>query len=178
VRFTEDLGLEVLSIQAGLDRSVGGNLRPGHIVNLYGNGRTKEGDPFTRLIESQVWVVGVSAAGQEVSNATPVINQDTGELTYTGGDQDRSASVIIVAVRPDQALNIVNAIGAENLSPYVTLAASQTAASALATPVPAATASPTFGLPDWIRLTATALAEQIRLTPPPKGPITGGGGTR
>jgi hypothetical protein len=178
VRFTQDLGLEVLSIQAALDRSVGGKLRPGHMVNLYGNGRTKQGDPFTRLIESQVWVVAVSASGQAVSNATPVVNLETGELTTTGGEEDRSASVITIAVRPDQALNIVNAIGAENLAPYVTLAASQTAASALATPVPEATASPTFGLPDWIKLTATALASQIALTPPPRGPVTGGGGTK
>jgi hypothetical protein len=177
VRFTEDLGLEVLSFSAGVDRTVGGDLRAGHIINLYGNGRTKEGDPFTRLIESQIWVVKVSAAGQAVTNETAVPDPVTGELTVTGGDRNRSASLITVAVRPEQAQNIVNALGAENLNPWVTLAASQTAAALVATPVPAV-ATPTFGLPLDISLTATALALQIQLTSAPRAPVTGGGGSR
>jgi len=177
VRFTDDFGLEVLSFQAGIDRTVGGELRAGHLVNLYGSGRTREGEPFTRLIESQVWVVRVSAAGQPVTNETPM-PQDTGELVVLGGDRNRAASVITVAVRPDQALNIVNALGAENLSPWVTLAANQTAASLLATPVPPPTASPTWGLPPDIAATATYIARQLAPTQPPVRIDTGGGGSR
>lgn len=176
VRFTDDLGLEVMSFQAGIDRTVGGELRAGHLINLYGNGRTREGEPFTRLIESQIWVVRVSAAGQAVTNETPVPDIDTGELVVSGGDRNRAASVITVAVRPEQAHNIVNSLGAENLSPWITLAASQTAASLRATPVPAATA--TFGLPPDIAATATALARAILATPQGRLGDTGGGGTQ
>lgn len=172
VRFAEDLGLEVLTFQAGLDKTVGGEIRPGHLVNLYGTGRTREGEPFTRLIEPQVWVVDVSAAGQPVSNATLV--PDQGELRVEGGDQQRATSTVTVAVRPDQAYNIINALGAENLQPWVTLAASQTAASVLATPVPLPTN--TAGLPPDIAATATWIAGQLAPTVPPIAPGTGGGG--
>jgi len=176
VRFADDLGLEIVTFQAGIDKAVGGELRPGHIVNLYGTGRTREGDPFTRLVEPQVWVVEVSASGQQVSSETPIPDPETGELVIEGGDRNRAASTITVAVRPEQAYNIVNALGAEGLSPWVTLAASQTASSLLATPVTLPSPSPTFGLPPDIAATATAIAEQLRNTPVPSGPRTGGGG--
>jgi hypothetical protein len=174
VRFAEDLGLEVVTFQAGLDRTVGGELRPGHLVNVYGNGRSREGEPFTRLIEDQVWVVAVSAAGQPVTNETAVPGED-GELQIEGGDRNRGASLITVAVTPDEAFNIINSIGSEGLNPWVTLAASQTASGVMATPVPSPMPSATWGLPPDIAATATALANALA-SPVPRPPITGGGG--
>lgn len=143
VRFVEDLGLEVVTFSAGIDRTVGGQLRPGHVINLYGYGKDAETrQAFTTLIEPRLWVVRVSAGGQPVSSATAQPDLDTGEYREVGGERSAPSSLITVAVPPDTAYHIIDALGAQGLSAWASLAASQTANLQVATAVPAAAATP------------------------------------
>jgi len=179
VRFVEDLGLEVVSFGAGVDRTVGGALRAGHIVNLYGFGR----DPatnveFTELIEPRVWVVKVSAGGQALNEGTARVDPNTGEIQTEGGDQVQPATLITVAVTPQQAYKIIHALGARGLNAWITLAANQTASITAATPASTPAPPPTPGLPPDLSLTATALWNAINATQPPRAPRTGFGGTQ
>lgn len=179
VRFVEDLGLEVISFTTGVDRAVGGQLRPGHIVNLYGFGRDREtNEPFTRIIEPRLWVVKVAAGSSAISNATPRPDPETGQYQVEGGDREGQATLITVAVQPQQAYNIVNTLGADGLQAWVTLAANQTADAALATPVATAAPPPTAGLSQELSLTATALWNLVNATRPASAPRTGYGGVR
>lgn len=171
VRFVEDLGLEVLSFQASADRVVGGQLRPGHIINLYGFKVGAEEETITTLIEPRLWVVGVSSGGAPVTDATPRPDYGTGEYTVIGGERDRPGTLITIAVPPEKAVKIIDALGAQRFNPWVTLAANQTVAAALEPPEPAATP----GLPANLIATATELARSLLVTPPPPPPPTGGG---
>jgi hypothetical protein len=175
VRFTSDPNLEIVSFNASVDRMVAGKVKPGSLINLYGYGRNdKTNEPFTVLVEPRVWVVAVSASGQNVSNATVVPDPKTGKLTVSGGEQNRPATTLTVAVPPEKAFNIINSFGAESMNAWVTLAANQSVTAAnMATPVPQATATP--GLPLNIALTATALYLKTIATVPPSGPRTGDG---
>lgn len=177
VRFVKDLNLEIVTFGASIDRLVGGELRPGHVVNLYGTGRDSEArTEFTTLIEPRVWVVGVSAgsSGSQYTQATLVPDLETGEILTEGDStRDRPVTMVTVAVPPETAFKIVDALGAQRLDPYVTLAANQTVDSTFATPASVATA--TAGLPPDLALTATALYLQLQSTPPPPPPATGGG---
>ncbi|MFN8422794.1 MAG: SAF domain-containing protein [Anaerolineae bacterium] len=176
VRYVKDLNLEIVSFSAGPDKLVGGKLRPGHIVNIYGAGRDDKNREFTVLIEPRVWVVGVSAGGGPVSQATLQPDPTTGEIKKSGPDRERTATLVTVAVPPDKAFHIIDALGAQKLDPWLTLAANQTPGQLYATPVAAATA--TNGLPYDLSLTATALANILKSTPAPPLPRTGGGAGR
>lgn len=176
VRYVKDLNLEIVSFSAGPDKLVGGKLRPGHIVNIYGAGRDDKNRQFTVLIEPRVWVVGVSAGGGPVSQATLQPDPTTGEIKKSGPDRERTATLVTVAVPPDKAFHIIDALGAQKLDPWLTLAANQTPGQLYATPVAAATA--TNGLPYDLSLTATALANILKSTPAPPLPRTGGGAGR
>jgi hypothetical protein len=125
VRFVGDMALEIVSFQVSVDRVVGGKVRPGHVINLYGTGRD-DADPFTILIEPRLWVVGVSSGGRPVTDATPQPDAVTGELHYIGGERDMPSTLITVAVPPREAVNIIHELGSRRLDPYVTLAASST----------------------------------------------------
>ncbi len=172
VRFVEDLGLEIVSFQAGTDRVVGGQLRPGHIINLYGFSVGADEETYTVLIEPRLWVVNVTSGGAPVTDATPRPNLSSGEYEEVGGGRDRPANLITVAVPPEKAVKIIDALGAQRLNPWVTLAANQTVASAIMeTPAP----PPTAGLPEDLAGTATALWEKINQTPVPPPPSTGYG---
>lgn len=173
VRFVKDLNLEIVSFAAGLDELVGGQIRPGHVINLYGTGRNDDNQEFTVMIEPRLWVVGVQAGGGPVSEATPLVNPETGAVEVASGRQERPASLITVAVPPAKAFNIIDAIAARGLQPYVTLAANQTVDATFATAIP----SPP-SLPPDLALTATALAGIIASTPVPPPPPTGGGMSR
>lgn len=178
VRFVKDLGLEMVSFSASTDRLLGGQLRSGQIVNLYGNGRDKKTNvDFTVLIEPRLWVVEVLAGAEPAAAVTPEVNPETGEYDQSSGDT-RAGTMITVAVPPQVAFHIIDLLGAQGLQPWVTLAANQTAQSALATPVapPAPTSTPS--LPPDIAATATALWRQLQATPPPGPPVTGDGGGR
>jgi hypothetical protein len=177
VRFVEDLNLELVSFAASVDRLMGGELRPGHIINLYGFTQAGAQESVTELIEPRLWVVKVSSSGQPVSEATPQYNPDTAKMEYPGSDADRPATLVTVATTPDKAYKIIDALGAKRMTAWVTLAANQSATAALATPIVAApTATP--GLSLELSLTATAIAESLRATQPPPPPKTGGGGSR
>jgi hypothetical protein len=179
VRLTSDPSLEIVSFNASVDRMVAGKVKPGSLINVYGYGRDpKSNEPFTVLVEPRVWVVAVSASGQNVTNATVVPDPKTGKLTTSGGDQNRPATTLTVAVAPDKAFNIINSFGAQSMNAWVTLAANQSASLTAATPLPPPTA--TAGLPLDIALTATALWKVINSTPAPAPPRTGDGwgGTR
>lgn len=175
VRYTTDPNMEIVSLNASIDKMVAGKIKPGSLVNIYGFGKEPAtNDPFTVLVEPRVWVVAVSAGGSPVSSATLVPDTQTGRLAMTGGEQDRPASTLTVAVPPQQAFNIIDSFGAKGMSAWVTLAANQTVnAAAPATPLPMATA--TAGLPPDIALTATALYNAIKATVPPAPPVTGDG---
>jgi hypothetical protein len=175
VRFTVDPNLEIVSLNASIDKMVAGKIKPGALVNLYGFGRENQtNEPFTVLVEPRVWVVAVSAGGSAVSSATLVPNSQTGDVTISGETEDRPATTLTLAVPPQRAYNIIDSFGAQGMNAWVTLAANQTAnTTAPATPLPASTATP--GLPLDIALTATALFNAIQATVPPAGPATGGG---
>jgi hypothetical protein len=144
VRFVEDLGLEIVSFSAGIDRLVGGQLRPGHLVNLYGNGRDPlNNEPYTELIEPRIWVVEVAAGGQPNQFATPRPGSD-GIYREEVSRNEPAGTLITVAVEPKRAYHIIDALGAKGLQAWVTLAASgDTAFAARPTATPAAVALPT-----------------------------------
>lgn len=176
VRYVKDLNLEIVSFSASPEKLVGGKLRPGHIVNVYGSGRDEQNRQFTVLVEPRVWVVGVSAAGGVPSQATLQPDATTGEIKRTGDARERMVTLVTVAVPPDKAFHLIDALGAQKLDPWVTLAANQTPGQLYATPVVAASA--TAGLPYDLSLTATALAQFLKSTPAPVVPRTGGGADR
>lgn len=176
VRFTEDLNLEIVSFQAPIDRLVGGEIRPGHVINLYGTGRNSDNEEYSVLIADRLWVVRVTAGGGPVTQATAIPDLGDGSITYEGDvGRNRPGTLVTVAVAPATAAKIIDALGAQGLAPYVTLAASQSADSAFATPVAVAT---TVGLPPDLALTATAIANLLRSTPVPAPARTGGGASR
>ncbi len=173
-RWVEDFNLELVSFSASVDRLLGGDLRPGHLINLYGFTQAGAEESITQLIEPRLWVVRVSSSGQPVSEATPVYNPDTGRMEYAGGGTDRPATLITVATTPDKAFKIIDALGAKRMTAWVTLAANQSAGAVLATPVAVApTATP--GLPPDLALTATAIAILSQATQPAARVSTGGG---
>lgn len=143
VRLATDLDLEIVSFQAGTDRLVGGALRPGHLINIYGFGRdeaTREN--HTQLIDSRVWVVDVSASGRRLDLPTPQPDPVSGVYRASkAGSGGSSASLITVAVEPWRAARLIDALGAEGLQVWVSLAASDIARYSTATPRPAATAT-------------------------------------
>ncbi len=179
VRFVDDLGLEIVSFQAGVDRMVGGQLRPGHIINLYGIGRDDESNDYTTLIEPRLWVVDVTTGGQSVAVETPRPDVQTGEYDEISEGRVRPGTMITVAVEPDRAFRIIDALGAQGLSAWATLAANQTVDfTRAATPVATAEPPATPGLPPDLALTATAIWEAINATPAAQPPRTGFGGLR
>lgn len=157
VRLAADLDLEIVSFQAGVERLVGGALRPGHLINIYGYGRDdKTRRNATRIIDSRVWVVDVSAAGRRLALPTPRPDVETGAYgeEEAGGGGAAVASLITVALEPWRAARLIDALGAEGLQVWVSLAASDIARYSTATAEPAATATrpaPTPWLtPPWM----------------------------
>lgn len=170
VRFVSDPNLEIVTFSAGVDRTVGGQLRPGHLINLYGFGRDKTtNEAFTTLVEPRLWVVKVGSGGGPVTNATPRPDIDTGDLYYEGGDRESNATLITVAVTPQQAFHIIDTLGAEGMSAWATLAGSGTAD--VATPV-----APTPGLTADTVATLEHLRAALQPTAAPTIGIYGYGG--
>jgi hypothetical protein len=165
-----DLNNELVSFAASLDRMVAGRLKPGQYINIYGTSTGKPEDTYTVLIEPNVRVVSaVQSSGGDVG-ATPVADWETG-LVRNEGDQ-RTATLLTVSLPPDKAYNLINALGARGLSPWVTIAAN-TSVQPMATPVVDVGQLPDF--PD-IAATMTAIALTVAPTTQPQGPVTGGGG--
>jgi hypothetical protein len=136
-RLSPDLTKEILSFQAGVDRMVAGHLRPGHLINLYGFQRGTEADTFTALLERQLLVVDVQqSSGQASQLSTPQVDYARGAVVYRG-DADRPGTMVTVAVPPEVAFRIIDALGAQGYDAWVTLAASRSVAVGRPTPVPA-----------------------------------------
>jgi hypothetical protein len=102
--------LEVVSFEAIVDERLGGPLRPGAFVALYGFGAGEGRRPIMQLIQDRLWVVDV----QPVAGAPP-------QPTIT----------VTVAAAPDDAPRIIETLGTGGLHAWLTVA---TAIGATATP--------------------------------------------
>lgn len=154
-RFVSDMGLEITSFPARFDEMVGGQVKPGHHINIYGyRERGADLPPETILIASDVWVVDVrTARGGEAALPTPTPGAGVGFLGEIGGRQAAPASIVTVAAEPSVVWRIIDTLGAQGFQAWVTLSGRQAW-----TPTP--TATPT--------LTPTATATPTPTTPPPE----------
>ena len=171
----KDLGLELVSFAASGERGFGGRLRPGHIINLYGNGsdKTTRRD-FTEMVAPRLWVVDVSSSGEPAVVETPQPDVESGAYGVRPGARNRPVNIVTVAVPPQTALHIIEALGTRNLQPWVTLAANQSPAfpmaQALTTPTPQLSSGPAY------RGTVEALQTLMASTPvAPIGTLGAGG---
>ncbi len=146
-RYVKDMGLEIISFPADFNKMIGGQLKAGHRINIYGyQGERGDRPPETTLIADHVWVVDVRAAsGEEAGVPTPEA-EERGPLGLRGLAEERvvPASIVTVAVEPEVALAIIQALGAEGFRAWVTLSASETVAlRPTPTPVPVPMPMPT-----------------------------------
>jgi len=121
---------EVTSFYVATDKGMGGKLKPGHKINIYGY-RPEQGNrpAQTVLIATNVWVVAVhSAGGEEVVGPTP--EPGTEEKKEGGGllsagmveiKRSMPANVVTVAADHETILNIISVLS-NNFSAWVTLA--------------------------------------------------------
>ncbi len=149
VRLVDDLGLEVTSFSGRFDEMVGGQLKPGVKVNIYGyreaRGQGEPGDVM--LIASGVWVVDVRASsGEAAGEPAPTPSTSGGGLlggpTFTGRGE-APASIVTVAAQPEVVWDIIEALGADGYQAWVTLAGKRTF-SPTATPEPTVYVQPTY----------------------------------
>jgi len=132
VRYVRDMGFEIISFRADVDKMVGGAVKPGRKINVYGFGRGQGGEPGTViLVEPNVWVVDVrSSAGQAVfaAEARREEQQQTQQagsllgLAAAVGQTQVQPAIITVAARPEVVIRIIEAFGARGLDAWVTLA--------------------------------------------------------
>ena len=122
------MDLEVISFRAEIDKILGGTLRPGHKINIYGFRTDSEEDglPRTTLIADHVWVVDArtSTGGEVEARAAEEGDGGTGGLFGAGGLAQAGsgpASIVTVAVEPEIALQIIEALGAQQYQAWVTL---------------------------------------------------------
>jgi Flp pilus assembly protein CpaB len=174
-RGSSDLTMELVSFDASVDRLVAGQIRPGQLINIYGVSREGGADEaYTILVESNVRVVRVFAgAGNPAGPGTPDPNWDTGETSY-GEQRSRPTSLLTVELEPQRAYNLIDALSAKRLEPYVTLAGTQSAGIMTTPPAQAGQqAQPTPAID--IGATLTAIFNTLS-TPAVQPPATGGGG--
>ena len=81
--------------------------------------------------------------------------------------------MLTVELPPEKAFHLIDALGAQKYSPYVTLAGERTL-QGMTTPPAQVQAGPTQEMPD-IAATMTAIWEALA-TPAVNPPVTGGGG--
>lgn len=134
VRYVRDMGFEIISFGADVDKMVGGAVKPGRKINIYGFGRGQGGEPGpVILVEPNVWVVDVrSNAGQAVfateaargEEQQPQTQQAGGLLGFgaTAGLTQVQPAIITVAAQPEVVVRIIEAFGARGLNAWVTLA--------------------------------------------------------
>jgi hypothetical protein len=171
VRKTKDLNLEVLSFAATIDKALAGQIKAGSLVNIYGfkTGSGEEKPAETVLIASNVWVVDVRQGSGEL--APRAVESAREEL----GDQPSPGTVLTVAAEPPVVWRIIDAVGANEYGPWVSLAAAE--APLTGTPRPTSEPTPTgqavvVGPPG-----GTGAGIQAP-TPLPSPPSTGLGGIR
>jgi hypothetical protein len=162
-----DLDMELVSFAASVDRLVAGQLRPGHLINVYGvNSSGNPDEAFTVLVESNVRVVDVFASGGTEAGRGQAAPDETGEGVTYENDRDRPSTLVTVALPPEKAYHLIDSLQAQRLSPYVTLAGAQTSA-LLATP-PARLAAAKETPPVDIGATLTAITLRLPTLVPPK----------
>ena len=163
VRYVADLNKEIISFPARFDEIVGGQIKPGHRVNVYayrgelGTGDTRR-QPEVKLIATSVPVVDVrTRSGDESARLLPT---PTGSAVRSGGlfgsagsesDRRDPGSVVTVAVEPELAALIVDMLGAQGYEAWVSLAGNR---AIQVTPTTPPTATPD------VAGTATAAAAQ------------------
>lgn len=143
VRFVEDLGYEITSFSGRFDEFVGGQLKPGVRVNIYGyrEGQGKDDPGEVKLVARDVWVVDVRAStGEAAGRPTPTPRAGGGGGGLLGGASiggrgDVPASIITVAAEPEVVWHIIEALGAGRYQAWVTLAGNR---AFTPTPAPAA----------------------------------------
>jgi hypothetical protein len=107
MRYVEDMGLEIVSFQAAIDKAVAGRIRSGSLINLYGYGRDALNQPVTKLVQGRMWVVAVTAAGAALASATLVPDSVTGELD-TRDSERRPGATLTVAVAPSISYKVID----------------------------------------------------------------------
>ena len=147
------MDLEVLSFPADFDKMVAGQVKPGHKINIYGYhvGEEGEGPPVT-LVAHDVWVVDArTASGTEAQAMTPEPAEGGGPLGLRGltGTKAAPASIVTVAVEPEVAWKIIEALGAQRYRAWVTLSGS--------VPPPLPTPTPTPPMPPVLQVTPQVL---------------------
>ena len=162
VRYVADLNKEIISFPARFDEIVGGQIKPGHRVNVYAfRGELSSGETRrpaeVKLIASNVPVVDVrTRTGDESARLLPTPTGSAARSSglFGGGGSDSSrrdpGSVVTVAVEPELAALIVDVLGAQGFEAWVSLAGNR-AIQVTPTPVPT-------GTPD-AAATATAAAQ-------------------
>jgi len=152
VRYVQDMKLEIVSFPAIFSEMVGGQLRAGHRVNIYGyRTETGQGNPGeTVLVAGNVWVVDVrTGTGEEPRQGVEESEQEGGGLfgAPSVGLAAQPASVLTVAAPPEVVRDIIYAFGAKGYDAWVTLAPSPenipTGAIVRPTATPPAQATPT-----------------------------------
>ena len=149
--------LEIISFPAEFDKMVAGQLKPGHKINVYGYyvGEEGEGPPPVRLIADNVWVVDARTTSGTEAEALPPEQKEAGPLGLGGlaGERAAPASIVTVAVEPEVALKIIEALGAQKYRAWVTLSGP---------PLPTPTPTPT----------PTPIPPEPTTTPTPTPPLT------
>jgi len=159
-RFWADMGLEIGSFRGVFSELVGGEIKPGHRINVYayrkGDGVEDNGDLL--LVATNILVVGVRTETGEATRTeaerSPTPSAAGGPLSF--GDiaaisGPQPASVIMFAAEPKVAQKIIEYLGSRSYSAWVTLAPEVSAITTPApiptpprpTPSPAAGAQPT-----------------------------------
>lgn len=114
---------EVISFPATVDKIVSGQVLPGHKINIYGY-RPEQGERPGELIlvAPKVWVVDVrTGQGEESKAAGARAGGSEGLLTGLGLTR-APASIVTVASNRQIVMAIIEALGRNGLSAWVTLA--------------------------------------------------------
>lgn len=172
VRYVADLGLEIISFPARFDEVIGGQLKPGHRINVYAyrgerfNSASYGRPPEVRLIASDIPVVDVRTRAGDVSSRlaptpTAAAQRQGGLFGAAVNDDTRQepGSVVTVAVKPELAWMVVDTLGAQGFDAWVTLAANRAAQITVTPTLPPPTATPVLATPTLdVRAVQTAVA--------------------
>ncbi|MBL7184229.1 MAG: hypothetical protein ISS50_07245 [Anaerolineae bacterium] len=123
------MDLEVISFRAEIDKILGGTLRPGHKINIYGfhTDNEEHGPAPVTLIADHVWVVDArTSTGREVEARPAEEGDGAGDGLFGSGGLAQASSgpaiIVHVAVEPAISWQIVEALGAQQYLAWVTLA--------------------------------------------------------
>lgn len=197
VRYVSDLGLEIISFPARFDEVVGGQLKPGHRINVYayrgerGSNTSYGRPPEVRLVATDISVVDVRTRAGDASARlipTPTAGAQRSSLfgaSVASDSRDEPGSVVTVAVKPELAYMLVDTLGAQGFDAWVTLAANRAAQVTVTPTPPPATATPIVATPTVdprpvqtaVAATATAAAAKTGSTGSGSGTSGSGSGT-